>query len=211
MKGREMKTYAKKNGSKIVVDGNVAYVDNPKGRAFLGTSDGLRRSYTFDHLNLVPAVAQKTGCKRGISICLNGSCAGYCTLAAEDEAWLDANWPVTATTDERWLELRPADAKAMMDYNLQMAAWQSEFNRRMEDEGLSSIGLPCPNAEKPTLTKEGKAWLNLEHMRWAHNCAKSGAAERAIKRVVDGEASLVDAAKQVKAEWGKHCDEHAWD
>lgn len=92
--------------------------------------------------------------------------------------------------------------------------YHRDFERMMEDE--SNDGANPPRAIKGDIDAlriqypVAAAYLTAESWSYASHYAKSGAGERAMKRIIAGENHTVVLADMEK-EWSDHCNKHIWD
>lgn len=91
--------------------------------------------------------------------------------------------------------------------------YHRDFNRRMENENLSSIGIPQPKSDITALKAKyprAVAYLMADGYSNAANDSKVSAGEKAVKRIVNGE-DYTAAIADMEAEWKASCAEHVWD
>lgn len=194
-----MKTTTTAKGNAIRIDDNGIAVIIPSsgknaGMAYrLDNANGKRSRYTNLNGNTLYAYTPTGGCVGRVGI-------------AEIRAWLEENWPVQLTAEEKWMALKPAGVDEMLSYNDAWSAYHREQNRRFDDESLSSITVAAPKIAKPELSQEARAWLYLDGARYSSHYAHAGAAKRAIAKVVDGELTLHEAAEAAEAEWDNYCE-----
>jgi hypothetical protein len=90
--------------------------------------------------------------------------------------------------------------------------YYEEFNRRMENESLSSFLPAKPEVSSTDLRAKypRAAYVKAENWTCASHYAKALAGKKALERIINGENHeqvLID----MEAEWSAHCEEHIWD
>ena len=89
-----------------------------------------------------------------------------------------------------------------------------QFERMMEDEDNDGARPPEPvkvhYADIAPRYPAAVAYLVAEGYSMAHNYAKSGAGDRAVRRLEAGE-EYGQVIADMKAEWDKHVNAHVWD
>lgn len=91
-------------------------------------------------------------------------------------------------------------------------AYHVEFNRRMENEMLSSISPSVPTVDVDELKdKYPRAAAYLKAKEWANaqNFVKSDIGERAVESIINSDDYEVVIAAMTK-EWAEHCDNNIW-
>jgi hypothetical protein len=91
--------------------------------------------------------------------------------------------------------------------------YHNEFNRRMENEALSSFAPARPAVSSKVLAAtypRAAAYIKAEAWSYASHYAKAAAGRKALDRIINGEDYEQVLADMV-AEWTAHCNEHIWD
>lgn len=91
--------------------------------------------------------------------------------------------------------------------------YHREFNRRMENEALSSFLPARPAVSSKDIRAKyprAAAYIKAENWKWASNYAKSGAGEKALERIINGE-DHEQVMADMESEWSAHCQERMWD
>lgn len=92
-------------------------------------------------------------------------------------------------------------------------AYYREFNRRMEDEALSSFAPAPPKVKAADLKAKyprAAAYLKAENWTMAGHYAKGAAGQKAVSRILSGE-DYIKVIADMEAEWSDYCNEHIWD
>ena len=91
--------------------------------------------------------------------------------------------------------------------------YHRDFNRRMENENLSSIGIATPKSDieaLKTLYPRATAYLKALSFSNGANYARRSAGDKAVKRIVNGE-DYTTVIADMESEWSASCAEHVWD
>lgn len=123
--------------------------------------------------------------------------------AAEETARLERKAKIEAIEGLKELE---AAMNAEEDYH-------NEFNRRMENEALSSFLPDRPEVSSKELKAQyprAAAYIKAENWKCASNYAQVAAGKKALERIINGE-NHEQALADMEAEWSAHCQEHMWD
>ena len=96
---------------------------------------------------------------------------------------------------------------AMREYRRAMEAWEQRRELAIEREDYAAL---AAEPEKPEGYPEAEAYLALENMSFASNCAKAEAGRKGVEAVKDG-ADPVQSLEDARAEWAAHCESHKWD
>lgn len=92
-------------------------------------------------------------------------------------------------------------------------AYHKEFNRRMEDEGLSSFPPNLPKVKSSDIAAQyprAAAYIKAEAWTMASNSAKYSAGKKALERIINGE-DYTQVITDMDTEWSNYCNEHIWD
>ena len=92
------------------------------------------------------------------------------------------------------------------------ANYHGEVNRRFENEMLSSILPTQPKTNMKELKEKyprAAAYIKAENWKYASNYAKSGAGEKALERIINGE-NHEQVLADMEAEWDAHREENMW-
>ena len=103
--------------------------------------------------------------------------------------------------------------KEIRDCENAWANWYREFNRRMEDENLSSFIPASPKVKVEDLKKKyprAAAYLKAEYAWYSNNYEISAIGKRARKRILDGEDYKIVMADMEK-ENKEFVNRHIWD
>lgn len=91
--------------------------------------------------------------------------------------------------------------------------YYNEFNRRMENEALSSFLPARPEISSKDLAAKyprAAAYIKAENWSLASHYAKVSAGKKALERIINGE-NHEQVLADMEAEWSAHCEEHIWD
>jgi hypothetical protein len=93
------------------------------------------------------------------------------------------------------------------------AEYHHEFNRRLEDEALSSIMPARPKVSAEDVAAKhprAAAYIKAENWTYSNNYTKNAAGRKALERIINGE-DHEQVLAEMEAEWSAHCDQHVWD
>lgn len=219
-----MKSMTTSKGTVINIDDDgVASVSHPslKGLTLLGyfcgvKTTGKRGKYTMSPLSIKACQATAEITNRPYSIGAEEMSSGrrvVIALTAAEVKWLEENWPLddTPTEGEIWASMMPPSAKALREWNDKMEDWQQAFEQAMQDEARSSFAPKRPTDPKPELTPEGKAWLEIDKLTDSHWIDAKMIGDDALKAVIDGSMSLVEAWQDAEKKLSKAVEKHIWD
>ena len=87
-------------------------------------------------------------------------------------------------------------------------AYYREFNRRMEDEALSSFAPAPPKVKAEDLKAQhprAAAYVKAENWTMAGHYAKGAAGQKAVSRILSGE-DYIKVIADMEAEWSDYCN-----
>ena len=90
--------------------------------------------------------------------------------------------------------------------------YHHEFNRRMENESLSSFLPARPAVSSKEIAAQyprAAAYIKAENWKYANNYAKVAAGQKALERIINGE-NHEQALADMEAEWDAHREENMW-
>ena len=91
--------------------------------------------------------------------------------------------------------------------------YRYEWNRRMEDEALSSISPRRPIVSVAELKKKfprAAAYVKAESWALSNNIGKRRAGKKALERIIAGE-NYEQVLADMEAEWSEYAEERMWD
>ena len=91
--------------------------------------------------------------------------------------------------------------------------YRYEWNRRMEDEALSSISPKKPIVSVAELKKRfprAAAYVKAENWTQSNNSGKRQAGKKALERIIAGE-NHEQVLADMEAEWSEYAKERMWD